>query len=224
MPLKSQRELILACLLASTAGYVDAVGFLDLGGFFVSFMSGNTTRMAAETTTSHIAGAGKALGLIGLFFVGSVAGGLLARYRDGRVSVLVGTSTLVGIAAIATTQPWLPVPAVLIAAVAMGMLNATFVHDGQVSVPVTYVTGSLVKAGHQVANALLGGPRWDWARPALIWASLACGALLGGSLYSAMGGMPALWPALAALIALTLITWRVRHSNAIPTATADPAT
>ena len=75
MPLKSQRELLLACLLAATAGYVDAVGFLDLGGFFVSFMSGNTTRMAAETTTSHIAGAGKALGLIGLFFVGTVAGG-----------------------------------------------------------------------------------------------------------------------------------------------------
>ena len=141
------------------------------------------------------------------------------------MSVFVTASAVaIGIAAIATTKPWLPVPAVLIAAVAMGMLNATFVHDGQVSVPVTYVTGSLVKAGHQVANALLGGPRWDWARPALIWASLACGALLGGSLYSAMGGMPALWPALAALIALTLITWRVRHSNAIPTATADPAT
>lgn len=29
-----------------TGGYVDAVGFMMTGGFFVSFMSGNSTRLA----------------------------------------------------------------------------------------------------------------------------------------------------------------------------------
>ena len=31
--------------LSTLAGYVDATGFLMLGGFFVSFMSGNSTRL-----------------------------------------------------------------------------------------------------------------------------------------------------------------------------------
>ena len=31
--------------MSTLAGYVDAIGFLHLGGLFVSFMSGNSTRM-----------------------------------------------------------------------------------------------------------------------------------------------------------------------------------
>ncbi|MEC8456884.1 MAG: DUF1275 family protein, partial [Pseudomonadota bacterium] len=38
----------LALLLAGLAGYVDSLGFLHLGGVFVSFMSGNSTRLAAN--------------------------------------------------------------------------------------------------------------------------------------------------------------------------------
>ena len=35
------RSRIFACLLAALAGFVDAIGFIRSGGFFVSFMSGN---------------------------------------------------------------------------------------------------------------------------------------------------------------------------------------
>ncbi|MFJ5369898.1 DUF1275 family protein, partial [Bosea sp. CER48] len=35
----------LAFCLSGLAGFVDALGFLSLGGFFVSFMTGNTTRL-----------------------------------------------------------------------------------------------------------------------------------------------------------------------------------
>ena len=35
------RFWILAAGLSGMAGYVDAIGFLKLGGLFVSFMSGN---------------------------------------------------------------------------------------------------------------------------------------------------------------------------------------
>jgi len=41
-----RRDQARAIGLAAIAGYVDAIAFVDLGGFFVSFMSGNSTRLA----------------------------------------------------------------------------------------------------------------------------------------------------------------------------------
>jgi hypothetical protein len=41
--LDSRRNIALACALSALAGYVDGIGFLHLGGLFVSFMSGNST-------------------------------------------------------------------------------------------------------------------------------------------------------------------------------------
>jgi len=39
--------LVLAGLLAGLAGMVDAIGYLHLSGLFISFMSGNSTQLAA---------------------------------------------------------------------------------------------------------------------------------------------------------------------------------
>ena len=39
-------ERVLAGVFAFIAGFIDSVGFLYLGGVFLSFMSGNTTRSA----------------------------------------------------------------------------------------------------------------------------------------------------------------------------------
>jgi uncharacterized membrane protein YoaK (UPF0700 family) len=38
--LTSRRDVALACALSALAGYVDGIGFIHLGGLFVSFMSG----------------------------------------------------------------------------------------------------------------------------------------------------------------------------------------
>ena len=46
-PADQGRALIFAGLLAALAGMVDAIGYLHLGGLFVSFMSGNSTQLAA---------------------------------------------------------------------------------------------------------------------------------------------------------------------------------
>nr|WP_295670961.1 DUF1275 family protein [Sphingomonas sp.] len=46
------------------AGYVDAVGFLATGGYFVSFMSGNSTRLAVGIAQGA-ASAAITAGLIG---------------------------------------------------------------------------------------------------------------------------------------------------------------
>jgi uncharacterized membrane protein YoaK (UPF0700 family) len=43
--LEQRRNLALACAPSALAGYVDSIGLLDLGGLYVSFMSGNSTRL-----------------------------------------------------------------------------------------------------------------------------------------------------------------------------------
>ena len=42
---------MLAIGLAGLAGFVDATGFLSAGGYFTSFMSGNTTRFGVDLAT-----------------------------------------------------------------------------------------------------------------------------------------------------------------------------
>lgn len=211
MPTITPRETALAVLLIATAGFLDAVGFLELGGYFVSFMSGNSTRMSVEAVGHEWGGAGKALGLIGVFFVGTVAGAAIERFGNGRFRVLASASVLVGLAAAASSwMHWLPFPPILIVAVAMGVLNATFLHDGEVSVGLTYMTGTLVKAGQHLADALFGGPRWRWLRYLSRWAALAVGAVLGAWTFTELR-VGALWIACALLCALAAATGLVRR-------------
>jgi len=60
------------------AEFVDAVGYLKLGGFFVSFMSGNSTRLGVGIGTGMLANAGRAAGLIALFLIGVILGDSLS--------------------------------------------------------------------------------------------------------------------------------------------------
>ena len=48
-----RRVKLLAAGLSALAGFVDATGFIQMGGFFVSFMSGNTTRRRASDANAR---------------------------------------------------------------------------------------------------------------------------------------------------------------------------
>jgi uncharacterized membrane protein YoaK (UPF0700 family) len=69
--LDSRANILLACALSAIAGYVDGIGFLHLGGLFVSFMSGNSTRMGVSLADGQWLSALEALGLIVLFVAGA---------------------------------------------------------------------------------------------------------------------------------------------------------
>ncbi len=79
--LDSRRNVALACALSALAGYVDGIGFLHLGGLFVSFMSGNSTRMGVSLAQGQWWNALEALGLIALFVTGAAAGSLIVLGR-----------------------------------------------------------------------------------------------------------------------------------------------
>lgn len=203
-----RRGVLLAASLSALAGFVDAVGFMTLGGFFVSFMSGNLTRFGVGAALGRWDQAGIAAGLIGLFVVGVVAGALVARRvgEERRSAVLALEAALLLLAAGLCTAGW---TAAGMAAVvlAMGVENAVFQRQGDVGVGLTYMTGTLVRMGQRIATALCGGPRWDWVPFLLLWGGLAAGGALGAVSFLRWGVL-SLWGAAAVVVVLTLAVRR----------------
>ncbi len=165
----------LAVALSGLAGFVDALGFITLGGVFVSFMSGNSTRLSVGLAEGTWGPAALTAGVIGLFLVGVVLGGVVAQLSDRSRR----------------------------ARKTMGAENSVFQRDGEVSVALTYMTGALVKIGQRLAAAMFGGPRWTWLPYLGLWLGLVTGAV-GGAAAHRMLGLHALWIATAAAVALTL--------------------
>ena len=200
------RDVALAAGLSALAGYVDAIGFLTLGGFFVSFMSGNSTRFGVAVATGEWHLAATALGLIGLFVIGVVLGSTAARRAgEGRKAVVLGLEALLlamGAALLSSGRPLLGmVPVVL----AMGVENTVFQKGGDVRVGLTYMTGTLVRVGQRIATALHGGARWDWVPFLLLWIGLAAGGALGALMFLRLG-IAALWFAAAVVAGLALLS------------------
>ncbi|MDI1295587.1 MAG: DUF1275 family protein, partial [bacterium] len=124
----------LAIGLAALAGFVDALGFLKLGGLFVSFMSGNSTRMAVGLATGSTI-AITAAGLIAAFVGGVVAGALVGRMagRWRKPAVLALVFTLLALAATLALSGLASHTLTLLMAAAMGAVNNVFQRDGEVS-------------------------------------------------------------------------------------------
>ena len=200
----NKRSLALAAVLAALAGYVDALGFLQLGGFFVSFMSGNSTRLGVGAAAANLQAVGTAGGLIAVFVTGVVVGVLVGRedwrWRRPAVLSLVTAALLTAAIAHGGEPRW----AMAATAFGMGALNALFQRDGDVAIGVTYMTGALVRMGHRIAAALRGGPKWDFLPFLLLWLSLTGGAAIGAAVFGMMGSA-GLWVAVSAAVVLAVL-------------------
>ena len=183
-----RNSLILAVSLSSLAGYVDAVGFLSTKGFFVSFMSGNSTRLGVGLGNPNVENALIAFGIILCFVTGVIAGTLVAarstKRKRSRVLLVVS-----GLLAIATTAWSFNIPhlGMIAMAMAMGAENAVFQQNGETSIGLTYMTGALVKCGQRIAAIIYGAPKWDWLPYALLWMGLVVGACLGAWSHALIG-------------------------------------
>jgi len=182
--LDTRRNIALACALSALAGYVDAIGFLHLGGLYVSFMSGNSTRMGVELAQGQWVAAAASLGLIVLFVIGAAAGSLivLGHGVHRQPWVLLAEAALLAAGALAYAFG-LPNAAVAAIVLAMGLENAVFQIKGGAGLGLTYVTGALVKVGQLMAAALKGGARWGWVSNLMLWAALVAGSVCGGLAY-----------------------------------------
>jgi uncharacterized membrane protein YoaK (UPF0700 family) len=178
-------HLSLGLLLTAAAGMIDVVGFIELGGFYTSFMSGNTTQL----------GAGLALwgpkmvlpaSLIVMFLAGSFVGSLVSSigHRQGRIGVLAIVILGLLISLTLYTNGFTPAQAMLALATAAGAQNAVLPQTGAARLGTTFVTGTLFAAGQDMARAVRGeAPPLRWVQHLLVWLSLLLGAAVGAFAY-----------------------------------------
>lgn len=199
----SRRLRGFAAALAALAGYVDAIGFLSMGGYFVSFMSGNSTRLGVGIAAGSAQVYFPAL-LILTFVIGVVLGDAVGHRNPARRHrfVLSLVALLLAIAA-AFSQTDFLLAAVLPAALAMGAANTVFVRSEGLPVGLTYMTGTLVQLGHRIGARLRGEESGRSRGYLLHWLALVSGGVLGATAHRYLG-LKGLWiaAALAALLAL----------------------
>jgi uncharacterized membrane protein YoaK (UPF0700 family) len=149
--------------------------------------------------------------LLASFVAGVTAGSLIGRtvqlHNRRRQALLMGT-----IAAALFLAPWIAqsgylLPALCLAAFAMGTENTLYEENGTIAFGLTYMTGALVKVGQGLAVWISGGERFGWAPYALLWTGLIGGAATGAALFHQFG-FASLWVSagLAGIFALILLT------------------
>lgn len=202
----------LAVALATLAGFVDAVGFVAAGGYFVSFMSGNTTRLGVDLATDPRAVL-LPLGLIGSFTAGAFVGALLAESRRNRRKTVTLALAAALLAVASALQAGLGGLWFLGAcAAAMGALNNAFSREGEVQIGVTYLTGALVRLAQGLALRVRGLNAERHRGYGTMWVGLAFGSLAGAASF-ALNDSIGLQLATAAALVLLLVAARIERGS-----------
>ena len=191
--------MMLVASLSVLAGMTDAIGFMASGDF-VSFMSGNTTRLAVAISEGDHGLTGRLLLLVATFVIGNALGVVVSRLsRRHALPLLLCIAALLCAGALWPAADTLP--ALLAAIVAMGMLNAAVEEVNGLPVGLTYVTGALSRFGRGLGRWVLGERRNGWRVQLVPWMGMSIGAVIGAVLEQHMG-LRALWVSggLAALL------------------------
>lgn len=203
------RLRIFAVALAALSGYVDALGFIYLGGFFVSFMSGNSTRLGVGLVHDwhHALISG---GLIICFVFGVILGTLFAyRGAKSRTTTVLLLVTVLLTAAAGSHAGNAHAVAVALTAMAMGAINCIFVGStGEVTTGVTYMTGTLVKLGQGIARNMVKPDKIAWGGYLWLWLGLIAGGMLGAFVFPIIG-LSALWFAAIASLVIAILASRM---------------
>ncbi|MCK0197067.1 DUF1275 domain-containing protein [Ancylobacter sp. 6x-1] len=182
-------SVLFATAITGLAGYVDAVGYAHIGNLYLSFMSGNSTRLGLALGNLD----GKAVLWVGAIIALFVLGAALGTYvcdaaPTRRISAILATETLLFVLALLllTGTGW--APALLPVAAAMGLQNAIHQSVHGADIGKSFVTGALFSLGQSIANALRGkGTAGACAFYALSWGTFVLGAATGAVTLAAIG-------------------------------------
>ena len=189
-------EARLSWVLAALAGVLGATAFTHSAGYFVTFMTGNAQRAVLGYFRGDVLLSVSA-GLLMLCFVAGVVVASVCR-RHFWVAHPHGPTVLTTFSLLAATvvdvidDGWnenlVDFAPILLVVFGIGALNTAFVKDGEVSVPLSYVTGTLVKMGQGIERHIAGGNVSDWLGYFLLFASFALGAAVGGGISLVVNG------------------------------------
>ena len=220
-------EARLSWVLAALAGLIGAAAFTHTAGYFVTFMTGNTERAVLGYFRGE-AGTAVAAALLLVSFVSGVvvASWCRRRYWSGHphgptllTTVCLAVASTTDIILLVTTDSTrIDFGPILFVAFGVGALNTSFVRDGEVSVPLSYVTGTLVKMGQGIERHASGGDYADWLGYLLLYTAFGLGAFFGGALSMVVAGWAMLITATVACLAVTSYTYlhRDRHGPRSP--------
>ncbi|HTZ13603.1 MAG TPA: YoaK family protein [Mycobacterium sp.] len=189
-------EARLSWVLASLAGVLGATAFTHSEGYFVTFMTGNAQRAVLGYFRDDVKLSVSA-GVLMLCFVAGVVVASVCR-RHFWVAHPHGPTVLTTFSLFAATVFGLIddglegvdldfVPIMLVV-FGVGALNTSFVKDGEVSVPLSYVTGTLVKMGQGIERHIAGGNVTEWLGYFLLVTSFVVGAAIGGCISLILNG------------------------------------
>ncbi|GJD81088.1 YoaK family protein [Methylobacterium gregans] len=187
-------------VLTGLAGYVDAIGFVRLGGLYTSFMSGNTTQLSVSLANGAFQHAALPAMLVTGFLFGATLGSGLAIVvpRRWATAVVLAYETLLILAALALglATPELGLASFFMA-MAMGAQNAVLSQVKGFRAGTTFVTGALFALAQKIAEAFTRtGPPFGWIGDAAVWGALLTGALVGTLAYGTYELYALLVPAL----------------------------
>ncbi|WP_194832487.1 YoaK family protein [Nocardia sp. XZ_19_369] len=209
-------EARLSWVLAALAGLIGAAAFMHTAGYFVTFMTGNTERAILGHFSGQKDTAAAAAGLLASFVGGVVVASWCRRhYWSGHphgptllTTFSLATASIIDIVRFQNPETadidFVPI---LFVAFGVGALNTSFVKDGEVSVPLSYVTGTLVKLAQGIERHISGGDYADWLGYFLLYLSFALGALLGGLLSMLVAGWAMLITATVVCLIVTGYTY-----------------
>jgi uncharacterized membrane protein YoaK (UPF0700 family) len=189
-------EARLSWVLGGLAGLLGAAAFTHSAGYFVTFMTGNTERaVLGFFRGEHWLAIAAAL-LLAAFIGGVVVASLCRRHfwvaHPHGPTVLTTLCLFLATAVDVAVRGWstseVPFIPILFVAFGIGALNTSFVKDGEVSIPLSYVTGTLVKLGQGIERHISGGDAAAWLGYFLLYVSFITGAAIGGCISLVVSG------------------------------------
>jgi uncharacterized membrane protein YoaK (UPF0700 family) len=122
-----------------------------------------------------------AAAILALFFLGSFAGGLTAALEPRwRLAAVLGLDAAILLAAVLIAfTGGAEKKTLLLLPIAMGVQNGAIQELRDQRGGTTFVTGALFRAGHDLAQALVGRGPTRWFGSLLTWVSFALGATAG---------------------------------------------